>query len=337
MKKPLHVTVLMDWAAIPDEDPDFRTPPKGSTTEYDVVAALRKLKHDVSVVAAHQDPAQLLSDLGDRKPDLVFNLTESFRDNRDYDKNITALLEMTGIPFTGTGTVGLMLCRDKGLSKQLLAHHRVRIPGFLILPSGKRVHVPARLQYPMVVKPMLADGSEGIANSSLVEDEESLRERVQFVHDRWSQPAIVEEYIGGRELYVGILGNSRLQVLPPRELFFRSDSDDGPVLATYRLKWDEAYRKKWEVTFGFAQLEDVVSKRVARICRKVYHVLQLRDYGRIDLRLTPDDRIVVLEVNPNPDIAKDDEVAQSARKNGITYTALVDRIVRMTMRRSEAG
>lgn len=337
MKKPLHVTVLMDWAAVPDEDPDFRTPSNESTTEYDVVAALRMLKHDVSVVAAHQDARQLLADLEERKPDIVFNLTESFQDNRDYDKNVAALLEMTGIPFTGTGTAGLMLCRDKGLSKQLLSHHRVRIPGFLVLPTGKRVHVPKRLQYPMVVKPMLADGSEGIANASLVGDEQALRERVGFVHERWSQPAIVEEYIEGRELYVGIIGNSRLRVLPPREIFFRSDSENGPVLATYRIKWDEKYRKKWEVKFGFAELEEPVMARVARVCRNVYRVLQLRDYGRIDLRLTPDNRIVVLEVNPNPDIAKDDEVAQSAKKAGISYTTLIDRVLRMTLRRFEAS
>jgi D-alanine-D-alanine ligase len=188
----------------------------------------------------------------------------------------------------------------------------------------------------MVVKPMLADGSEGIAKASLVEDEEALRERVRFVHDRWSQPAIVEEYIEGRELYVGILGNSRLQVLPPRELFFRSDSGDGPVLATYRLKWDKAYRKKWEVKFGFSELDDAVLARIARVCRNVYRVLQLRDYGRIDLRLAPDNRIIVLEVNPNPDIAKDDEVALSAKKNGIAYETLIDRILRMTLRRSQA-
>ena len=327
----------MDWAAIPDEDPEFQHRRGKATTEYDVVTALRDLGHTVSIVASHNDAGKLLADIQERQPDLVFNLTETFQESRLKDKNVAGLLEMIGIPFTGTGVTGLLLCRDKGLCKQLLALHHVRVPGFAVFPPGKAVRVRRKLQYPMVVKPMFADGSEGIANASLVSGEEQLRERVEFVHGNWQQTAIAEEFVDGRELYIGIIGNQRLTVLPPRELFFNDENQEGPVLATYKVKWDKGYQKKWQIKFGFANLDDATAARIGRVCRNVYHVLNLRDYGRIDLRLGKDSRLTVLEVNPNPDIAKDDEVAEAAKKVGISYSRLIDRILRMTQRRFGRG
>ena len=150
-------------------------------------------------------------------PDLVFNLTEQFGGDRRFDKNIAALLEILDIPFTGSGATGLMLCRDKRLCKQLLSLHRIRVPGFAFLPLNRAVRVPKTLRYPLVVKPAFEDSSEGISNASLAANEEALRERVQFVHEGWQQAVIAEEYIEGRELYVSVLGNKRLVVLPIRE------------------------------------------------------------------------------------------------------------------------
>jgi len=338
MKRSLNITVLMDAACIPAEDPEFLLQdPKEVTTEYHVVGALRRLGHAVSILGVAHSVPDMLAPLVEKKPDLVFNLTEVFREKRRFDSNIAALLELMEIPFTGTGSTGLMLCRDKGLSKQLLSLHRIRVPGFASFPPGRPPAVPKLLRYPMVVKPAYADGSEGISNASLVSGEEALVERVRMVHERWQQPAIAEEYIEGRELYVGVVGNRRLSVFPPRELFLNQAEGQGPVLATYRVKWDEQYQEKWHIRFGFADLDETVLPRIARTCRNVFHILQLRDYARIDLRLTPENRLVILEVNPNPDIAYGEEVAEAAEKVGISYERLIARIVRHALRRYGNG
>jgi D-alanine-D-alanine ligase len=333
VKRRLKIQVLVDAATIPDEDPEFRDAAGEATTERHVVNALRRLGHDVSIVRAGSSVPDLVASLQADRGDLVFNLTEVFRDSRRLDKNIAALLEMLGMPFTGTGAAGLMLCRDKGLCKQLLGLHRIRVPGFVRLAPGRRTPIPRTLRFPVVVKPVFTDGSEGISNASLVTDAASLLERARFVHERWKQAAIAEEYIEGRELYVSVIGNRRLVVLPPRELFFKAPDGNGPVLATYRVKWDEQYQERWRIKFGNARLDGADLARIARVCRKACRVLQVRDFGRVDLRLTPDGHIVVLEVNPNPDLAYGDEVAEAAERAGIRYDALVARVLRHAMRR----
>jgi D-alanine-D-alanine ligase len=195
------------------------------------------------------------------------------------------------------------------------------------------IRAPKTLGYPLVVKPAFEDSSEGISNASLVAGEAALAERTRFVHERWEQPVIAEEYIEGRELYVTILGNNKLVVYPIRECFFNYDGDEGPALATYRVKWDREYREKWNIAFGFAELDRAMVRRIERICKKVYHVLQIRDYGRIDLRLTPDDKLVVLEANPNPDLAYGEDVAEAAERAGLSHEELIDRIVKLALRR----
>jgi len=333
MSRILNITVLVDPWTIPNDDPDFRSISKVATTEYHVIDALRLLRHNVSVLGAVDDIATIANTLAERRPDLVFNLTEQLGGDRRMDKNIAALLEMSGIAFTGTGPTGLMLCRDKRLCKQLLSLHRIRVPGFISLPQDRKIRVPKNLCYPVVVKPAFEDSSEGISNASLVTNETSLLERVRFVHERWEQAAIAEEYVEGRELYVSILGNQRLTVLPIRECFFDSGGPQRPHLITYRVKWNAEYRKKWNIEFGFAALEPAVTADIERVCKKVYRVLQIRDYGRIDLRLTPEGKLVVLEANPNPDIAYGEEVAEAAEKAGIAYEKLIDRILRLALRR----
>ncbi len=333
MSKKLNVTVLVDENTIPGEDPEFTGAVETASTEFHVIQTLRELGHEVSILGFVDDIGNMVGTLTKRKPDIVFNLTEHLGGDRRQDKNIAALLEMVGIAFTGTGPVGLMLCRDKRVCKQLLSLHKIHVPGFVWLPPGRTVRIPKTLHYPLVVKPALEDSSEGISNASLVSDEAALAERAQFVHERWDQPVIAEEYIEGRELYVSILGNKRLTVFPARECFFESDAKDGPLLLTYRVKWNEEYREKWNIKFGFAELETSVTDHIERICKKVYRVLQLHDYGRIDLRLTADNKIFILEANPNPDIAYGEEVAEAAQQAGITYRNLIDRILRLALAR----
>jgi len=333
MARKLHITVLVDEAEIPANDPEFTAAPKEPTTEYHVIEALRLLEHDVSILPATEDIGKLANALAERQPNMVFNLTEQLAGDRRHDKNIAALLDMLGAPFTGSGPAGLMLCRDKGLCKQLLSLHKIRVPGFVWLAPGRKIRASKALQYPLVIKPAFEDSSEGISNASLVNNDTELADRTKFVHERWEQPVVAEEYIAGRELYVSVLGNKKLNVLPVRECFFKAGQSQGPQLATYRVKWNQAYREKWNIEFGFAELDPGVLDSIKRICRKVYHVLQLRDYGRIDIRLTPDNKVVVLEANPNPDLAYGEEVAEAAEKSGIGYEAFIDRVLKIALRR----
>jgi D-alanine-D-alanine ligase len=333
MANRLNVTALVDKAVIPADDPQFERTEKTAVTEYHVIGALRTLGHNVSVLGAGHDIAAIANALTEHRPDIVFNLTEQFAGDRKLDKNVAGVLELFKVPFTGSGSTGLMLCRDKLLCKQLLSLHKIRVPGFVPLPVGKKAHVPKSIHYPLVVKPTFEDSSEGISNASVVADEKALEERAAFVHGRWQQDAIAEEYIEGRELYVTIVGNKRLTVFPIRECCFESSSNSGPHLATYRVKWDQQYREKHNIRFGFAGLEPDVVESVARTCKRVFNVLQVCDYGRIDLRLTPDKKLVILEANPNPDLALGEEVAEAAAKGGVDYNELIARILSLALLR----
>ena len=335
MSRRLHITALVDGTTVPANDPEFAGTPAVPSTEYYVVGVLRELGHTVSILPVREDIGEIVVALTRNKPDLVFNLTEHFGGDRRFDKNIAALLEILGIAFTGSGVMGLMLCRDKRLCKQLLSVHRMRVPNFVSLPLNRPIRVPRAVRYPLVVKPAFEDSSEGISNASLVVNEDALAERVRFVHEGWEQAAIAEEYVEGRELYVGVLGNQKLLVLPIRECFFNSEGNKGPQMATYRVKFNAEYRKKWNITFGFAELEPATVKAVERICKKAYHVLQIRDYGRIDLRLTPENKLIVLEANPNPDIAYGEELADAAAKSGISYQDLIARVLHLAQQRSK--
>ena len=333
MKKKLNITVLVDIAEITSEDPNFLAANGQQSTEHHVIGALRNLGHNVSILGSMGNIEETIVQLKEQEPDLVFNLTEHLGGDRKFDKNIAALLEMLEIPFTGAGSTGLLLSRDKRLCKQLLSLHRIRVPKFVSLPLNKTINLPKKHSYPLVVKPAFEDSSEGISNASIVVNEDTLKERVKFVHERWKQAAIAEEYIEGQELYVSILGNTRLCVLPVRECFFNLEDNKGPCLATYRVKWNAKYREKWNIKFGFAELETPLIKKIERICKKVYKVLNLRDYGRIDIRLTSDKKIYILEANSNPDLAYGEDVADSAEKYGISYENLIKRIVHTALRR----
>lgn len=330
----MKLVVLADFEAVPDEDPDLngRNRKVREIMEYHVADGLRKLGHEVAVLAFGPDIVKNIEAIREARPDLVFNLTESVEGDRRKDLHVTALLELLRIPYTGTGPVGLAICRDKDTCKRILAHHRVRLPHFLSIEPGRK-RLPGRMVYPAIVKPLYEDGSDGISRASMVADEKELIERVRMIHDQMKQPAICEEFIEGREVYVGMVGNERLQVLPAREITFGRVEEGGPSIATARVKWDEAYRKKWQIEYRRAELEADLARRVARISRRVYRLLQIRDYGRIDFRIKPDGEAVFLEANPNPNLANDDEVAEAAMDAGVEYPQLLDRIIRLAQKR----
>ncbi|NKB24272.1 MAG: ATP-grasp domain-containing protein [Kiritimatiellae bacterium] len=330
----MKVLVLVDPESIHPEDPQFENGHESTLTEveYHVPEALRHLGHEVSVLPFDPNILTTIHEIKASAPQLIFNLTEHYSGNRQMDLHIVALLDMLHLPYTSTSPTGLMLCRHKGICKRILGHHRVKIPTFVTVPLGK-ARVTKRLRYPIIVKPVMEDGSDGISLSSLVHNEQELKERIIQVHERMKQATICEEFIEGQELYVGILGNKRLHVLPPREIAFDHHDVSGPIIATSKVKRDEAYRKKWKITYRHAELDPVLEKRVAKIGKRIYRLLQLKDYGRIDLRVTPEKEIYFLEANPNPDLSMGDKVAEAAEKAGIHYSQLIDRILRLAIKR----
>lgn len=297
-------------------------------TERHVLDALRELGHDVQYQAIFDDLDLLRRKLEAFQPDAIFNLADQFKNNRAFDQNIVSFLEMYGIPFTGCSSTGLTLCKNKGISKKILGYHRIHVPDFIVIPRGRLLARPKRMKFPILVKPLKEEASIGISQASLVESDDQFRERVQFVHDKFDHDAIAEEYIEGRELYVGVLGNRSLQVFPVRELVFRDVPPDAPKIATFKAKWDEEYRKRWGLVNQFAEgLEPALVKKIEQTSKRIYRLLTIDGYARIDLRLTADGRLYFIEANPNAMLAADEDFAQSALKAGYTYPALIDRIL----------
>jgi D-alanine-D-alanine ligase len=332
----MRIALLIDPECVAEEDPQLENGygKVAYQVEFHITETLRHQGHVVVVLAFEADAAKTINALTAIGPDLVFNLTEHVGGDRKKDQLIASILELLDVPYTGAGPTGLMLCRDKTLCKQLLSHHRVPVPRFVQLAPG-RTAVPTGMQYPIIVKPGFEDGSDGISLASRVHNADELRARVEVVHERMKQPAICEEFIGGREIYVGITGNERLTAYPAREVKF-SKAARGPQFATSRVKLDESYRKKWKVRFTDARLSGAMEQQAARISKQVYRILQLRDYGRIDMRLTPEGRFVVLEANPNPDLSMGDELAEAAEKAGVPFVTLIQRIVRHALKRQPA-
>jgi D-alanine-D-alanine ligase len=324
--------VLFDSAGTPPADQDFSRELKTEdwAAEAHVIDALNRLGHDVRMIGVYEDPGLIIDEVKAHPPDVVFNLTEHFNARSAYDRNVAGLLEMLDVRYTGSGPTGLTLCKNKGMAKEILAYHRIRVPDSAVFPPGSVIRRPKRLAFPLFIKPLNEEASYGISQDSFVENDQAFEERVRFIHERMNQEALAEEYIDGRELYVSILGNRYLQVFPIREVIFSEIPEGRPRFSTFKAKWDEAYRKRWGIQNIFAEdLPDGMSERIAKICKKVYRALRIRGYGRIDLRVTPEGEIVILEANPNPNLERDDEFGQSAMKTGLTYEALIQGILRL--------
>jgi D-alanine-D-alanine ligase len=333
-RKRYRVLVLFDTADTPPADQDFTAELKTDdwAAEAHVIGALKKLGHDVRTIGVWDEPGMIIDEIKAYPPDVVFNLTEHFNEVSAYDRNVAGLLEMMEVPYTGSSPTGLTLCKNKGMAKELLAYHKIRVPNFAIFSPGSTIKRPKRLKFPLFVKPLREEGSVGIAQGSFVENDEAFEERVQFIHERINQEALAEEYIEGRELYVSILGNEQLRVLPFREVIFGEIPEGQPKFSTFKAKWDDAYRKRWGIKNVFVEsLPNGTNQRIVKICKAVYRALRLHGYGRIDLRLTAEGEIVILEANPNPNLDRDDEFAQSAMKAGLSYPRMIQRILTLAM------
>lgn len=307
---------------------------KAEEAEYDVARALMANGHDVLLVGIGDDVAPLLSKLAGFEPKLVFNGCEGFRKNARHEYAIAALLDMYGYRYTGSSPTALLVARNKSLTKKVLAFHGIRVPAFAEFHEGDDFIRPSELRFPLIVKPLLEDASVGIAQASVVEDDASLKQRVEFIHTKYHQAAIVEELVEGREVYVGLIGNDDLQVLPLTEMTFGEPETGEHRIATYKAKWDEDYRKKKRIKNVFARgVSDELTRRIGEICSTAFHALWLQDYGRVDVRLAHDNEVYVLEVNPNPFIAAEHEMAEAAEKAGLKYNGFIQRIVDEAMAR----
>ncbi|MEY2550829.1 MAG: D-alanine-D-alanine ligase [Verrucomicrobiota bacterium] len=335
MKKKLKVLALFDAVRPTKIDQDLSKEMKTEDwkTEANVLAALGTLGHPTEHLAIFDNLDLLRQKMESFGPDVIFNLADQFKNNRGFDQNIASLLEMQGIPFTGCGATGLVLCKHKGTSKKILGYHHIHVPNFVVIPRGQRIARLKKPKFPMLVKPVKEEASYGISQASFVTTDEQFKERVTFLHESHDCDVIAEEYIEGRELYCSVMGNSRLTVFPIRELIFREVPPNEPKIATYRAKWDEEYRKRWGLQNQFPEdLPPALIAEIEDVCKRIYRLLTIEGYARIDLRLTADNKIYFIEANPNPILAEDEDFAQAAAKAGLPYPQLIDRIIGIGMK-----
>ena len=299
-------------------------------TEHDVLGTLKDLGHDVRVIGIGDRLNQLRLTIREWRPHIVFNLLDEFSGIDSYDHYVVGFLELMRQPYTGCNPRGMLLSRDKVLTKQLLAWHRIATPAFWLFPYGRRFREPRRLRFPLFVKSATEDASLGISQASLVEDMQSLKERVEFIHEQVQSDALVEEYIDGRELYIGVLGNVRLTTLPIWEIDFGTLSKVQARIATRKVKWDANYQDKHGISTGKAKrLSTEQQDQLARLAKRIYRGLHMSGFARLDLRMRDDGRVFLLEANANPDLTKGEDFAESAAAAGVDYTQLVARIVNL--------
>src|SRR5712675_384777 len=331
----LRVLVLLHPDLVPPESLDGHDHEGNNVwqTEYDVVSTLRDAGHEVRPLGVQHALKPIRDEIESWKPDVVFNLLEQFHGEAAYDQNVASYLELLRIPYTGCNPRGLMLARGKDLSKKLLTYHRIPLPAFAVFPKRRKIARPARLGLPLIVKSLSEDASLGISQASVVDTDDKLKERVTFIHESIGTAAIVERYIEGRELYVGILGNQALQALPVWELFFTNMPEGAKRIATDRVKWSVKYQKKYGIDSGPAiDLPEEKSEEIQHLCKRAYRALELSGYARIDLRLDEAGNVWVLEANPNPQIAKGEDFTDSAEKVGIGYEAVLQRILNLGLK-----
>lgn len=305
-------------------------------TEYDIISTLRASGHEVNPLAVQYELVPIRDAVETWKPHVVFNLLDQFHGQTAYDQNVASYLELLRIPYTGCNPRGLMLSRGKDLSKQLVSSHRIPVPTYAVFPKERKVRRPKRLGFPLIVKSLSEDASEGISQASVVNSDEKLVERVAFIHERVGTAAIVEQFIEGREIYVGVLGTDRLHALPVWELQFGDLAAGSYAIATEQVKHNPQFQERRGVVQGPAEgLSPELAARIQRMAKRVCRTLRLDGYARIDFRMTAEGVPYFLEGNPNPEIAQREEFAESALHDGINYPELLNRILGLGIRRAQ--
>ncbi len=335
-RKKLRVLMLVHEDLVPPDDLSTLSESAFDRikTECDILDALANLGHDTHPLGVRDAVLPIRRAIEEWEPDIVFNLLDEFRGEAIYDQHVVSYLELLRVPYTGNNPRGLVLARDKALSKKVAMYHRIRVPRFFVGRSGRRVRRPKRIGFPLIVKSLVEEASMGISRASIVRDDDALATRVQFMHDRIGTDAIVEEFISGREIYVGVLGNNRLVALPPRELIVDHIDPGEELIATESLKHNVHYQEKHGVRIAAAtSLPDGVAQALERGSKRIYRMLSLEGYARIDYRLSNKGKLYFLEANPNPELANYEEFASAAAKSGISYEHLIQRILNLGLRR----
>jgi D-alanine-D-alanine ligase len=304
-------------------------------TEFDVVSTLGKSGHEVKTLGVQYDLAPIKDAIEEWKPDVLFNLLVQFHGETVYGQNIAGFLELLRVPYTGCNPRGHVLSQGKDLSKKLVKYHRMPVPAFATFPMGRKVKRPPKLEFPLIVKSVIEDASTGISQASVVYTDDELADRVRFIHERVGTAAIAEQFIEGREIYVGVLGNDRLRALPIWELDFEDLPPGAHRIATERVKHNVAYQERRGIVQGPAEnLSPTVEARLRDSAKRICRVLEMDGYNRVDFRLTPDGVPYFIEANPNPEIAETEEFAQSALHDGLAYADLLNRILSLAISRT---
>ncbi|MCI0708335.1 MAG: ATP-grasp domain-containing protein [Ignavibacteriae bacterium] len=292
--------------------------------------------YNTSLFNMNGDIKRLIRFLELKKPDLIFNLCESVGNLAIHEMHVAGIYELMGVPYTGAGAFALGTCLQKARVKEILTAHKLLTPRSAMFQNiGELDGNHFDLNFPLIVKPSREDASIGIENDSVVDDMQALRKRVRYIFSEYEQPALVEEYIDGREINVGILGNKRAVALPISEIDFSGLPEDYPKIVTYNAKWMQG-SPEFIGTVGVcpAKIPADVEKRAKEIALRAFKIIGLRDYARVDIRLTKNFTPYVIEVNPNPDISDDAGFARSARVYGLTFEDTVCKIVEHALERS---
>ena len=322
---------------------DYMVPPKDTSdsdlaavtwkTEFDVTSSLSDIGHNLHMLGLNDDLGLIRQAVDQFKPHIAFNLMEAFHEIGAFDMNVVSYLELIRLRYTGCNPRGMVLSRDKALSKKLLAYHRIPVPEFTVFRRGLAIKRPRRLEFPIIVKSLTQEASIGISQASVVDDDEKLSERVKFIHNSVGTDAIAERFIDGRELYVGIIGNERLKVFPVWEMSFNKMPDRVHRIATERVKWSVKYQNKHGINTSEAKnLPEGMADEIKRLAKRVYRTLEMSGYARIDLRMDKAGKIYVLEANANPQLAFGEDFAESAERAGVNYEDLLQRILNVGLR-----
>lgn len=326
--KNLNILLLVHDSLLPDLNQKKPARSEPWITEYDVATALQRLGHEVKILGLYQTIEPLIKVAQEEKIDFVFNLLEQFGPKTEQDQHIVSLLEMLKLPYSGCSPKALTLARDKALSKKISEFHHLSTPQFIVFPVDKKKKIPKNLKYPIIVKCLAEEASLGISQKSVVHNIKDLETRIHFLQKKFKVDVICEEFIPGREIYVGVLKYKTTTLLPPIELFFENAKEPSSEIYSENAKWNENYQKRKGIKTDKAKLDKEQETKLFNISKKISDILGLHGYARIDFRLTEDNRFFFLEANPNPNLAVDDEFALAANTAQIEYDDLIDRIVK---------
>jgi D-alanine-D-alanine ligase len=333
-KKKLRVIMLADESLLPDgELKDFSEKQRElRKTEFDVRDAIKALGHDVFSIGVSDDLSTIRGAIDAHKPHIAFNLVEEFAGIGHFDQHVVSYLELRRQAYTGCNPRGLTLARDKALTKKILAYHGLKVPEFATFPKRRAAKHPESLAFPLFVKSLTEEGSAGISGASIVYDDAKLKERVEFIHRTTKSTALAEQFIEGREIYVGVMGNDRVTALPAWEFVMTKKHDGTPLIASGRAKWDPEYQRQMGLKTGPARLSKKMHAKLADLSKEIYRLLGMSGYARLDYRMTEAGDAYLLEANPNPQIAKDEDFALSAKHAGVEYAALIEQLIEFGMK-----